>query len=330
MAIERVDNQPIFILSIDGGGSRGVIPANVLFHMEHKANIDVRGTFDFFAGVSTGAMVAAYLARNAGTMEGLANNSYSSANLSKIMNKSIWDKLLGRMQNQPKYDGKNKRAYVESVTQGAHINDITDKHLLILAYDFINRELVTFKNNRGNDASYNPSLTEVCDAATAAPTLYPTVSTSAPKRRWLLDGALAINDPSLCALTESLAMGYALEDIWIVSLGTGQPMHDLSQDDRDAIGEASREWGIVGWLANGLLDHMMSASSRVSEHQCAQLLQERYLRINGELPRKLMQLDNTSEVRVDDLKSYAFLWFEEYIQPLEDLIQRFTEAKGHN
>jgi len=30
------------------------------------------------------------------------------------------------------------------------------------------------------------------------------------------------------------------------------------------------------------------------------------------------------------LKSYAFLWFEEYIQPLEDLIQRFTEAKGHN
>jgi len=125
-------------------------------------------------------------------------------------------------------------------------------------------------------------------------------------------------------------MGYALEDIWIVSLGTGQPMHDLSQDDRDAIGEASREWGIVGWLANGLLDHMMSASSRVSEHQCAQLLQERYLRINGELPRKLMQLDNTSEVRVDDLKSYAFLWFEEYIQPLEDLIQRFTEAKGHN
>ena len=60
------DKGPIFILSIDGGGSRGAIPANVLYHMEHDAGIPVRETFDFFAGVSTGAMVAAYLARDAG------------------------------------------------------------------------------------------------------------------------------------------------------------------------------------------------------------------------------------------------------------------------
>ena len=59
---------PIFILSIDGGGSRGVIPANVLYHIEHDAQVPVRETFDFFAGVSTGAMVAAYLARDAGSI----------------------------------------------------------------------------------------------------------------------------------------------------------------------------------------------------------------------------------------------------------------------
>jgi patatin-like phospholipase/acyl hydrolase len=295
--------------------------------MEHDANIPVRDTFDFFAGVSTGAMVAAYLARDAGSMEVLARHSYSSENLSKIMDKSIWDKLLGRVQNQPKYDGTNKRAYVESLAQGANINDVKDKHLLILAYDFINRELVTFKNNRGHDAAYNPSLTEVCDAATAAPTLYPTVSTSAPKRRWLVDGAMTTNDPSLCAITECLAMGHTLDDIWMLSLGTGRPVHDLSQDDRDAIGKASQDWGIVGWVANGLLDHMMSASSCVSAHQCEQLLRDRYLRISGELPRKLMQLDNTSETRVQDLKSYAFLWFEECLEPLEALIYECAQAK---
>ena len=78
---------------------------------------------------------------------------------------------------------------------------------------------------------------------------------SAPRRRWLIDGALTTNDPSLCAITESLAMGHDLDDIWMVSLGTGHPVHDLSQDERDAIGEASRDWGIVGWIANGLLDY---------------------------------------------------------------------------
>jgi patatin-like phospholipase/acyl hydrolase len=62
---------PIFILSIDGGGSRGVIPANVLNFIEREEQLSVRKEFDFFAGVSTGALVAAYLARNVGNMEGL-------------------------------------------------------------------------------------------------------------------------------------------------------------------------------------------------------------------------------------------------------------------
>jgi patatin-like phospholipase/acyl hydrolase len=317
---------PILVLSIDGGGSRGVIPTNVLNYMEREQKISVRQEFDFFAGVSTGALVAAYLARDAGTMEYLATEGYSSESMTKIFDKSIWDKMLGRLQNQPKYDGINKRAYIDKQADGILINDIVDKHLLILAYDFINRELVTFKNNRGNDAVYNPALAEICDAATAAPTMYPPVSTTAPKRRWLVDGAIATNDPSQCAISEVLAMGHELEDIWMLSMGTGKPAHDLSQEARDKIGEDSRGWGILGWLSNGLLDHMMSASSSVSAHQCEQLLGKRYLRINGELPRSLMQIDNTSQVRVEDLKSYAFLWYERFATDIRELLDGAREA----
>ena len=142
---------PILVLSIDGGGSRGVIPTNVLNYMEREQNISIRNEFDFFAGVSTGALVAAFLARNAGSMEYVATEGYSSESMTRIFDKSIWDKMLGRLQNQPKYDGVNKRAYIDKQADGAFMNDIVDKHLLILAYDFINRELVTFKNNRGHD-----------------------------------------------------------------------------------------------------------------------------------------------------------------------------------
>jgi uncharacterized protein len=318
---------PLFILSVDGGGSRGAIPANILYRLEHDAGIPVRATFDFFAGVSTGALVAAYCAADCGTMDLLAKHSYSSENMSKIFDKSVWDKILGRMQNQPKYDGVNKRQYIETLACGARINDITDKHLLILAYDFINRELVTFKNNRGHDASYNPSLAEVCDAATAAPTLYPPVCSSAPKRRWFIDGALTTNDPSLCAITEALAMGHVLDDIWMISVGTGRPVYDLSQEDQNKIGMASRGWGIYGWVMNGLLEHMMSASSCVSAHQCTQLLGDRYIRINGELPRKLMQLDSTSETRISDLESYAYQWFEKHLPQVRELIDRVHRAR---
>jgi patatin-like phospholipase/acyl hydrolase len=320
-------NGPIFILSIDGGGSRGVIPVSVLNHIENEEQVSIRETFDFFAGVSTGALVAAYLARDLGNMEKLLNEGYSSESMTRLFDKSVWDKMLGRLQNQPKYDGVNKRAFIDQQADGVLINEIVDKHLLILAYDFINRELVTFKNNRGHDSIYNPPLAEICDAATAAPTMYPPVATTAPKRRWLIDGALATNDPSQCAICEALAMGHRLEEIWMLSLGTGKPAHDLSQEDRDRIGEQSRGWGIFDWLTNGLLDHMMSASSSVSAHQCEQLLGKRYLRINGELPRSLMQIDNTTEVRVEDLKSYAFLWFEEFVVEIRDLLKGVSAAR---
>ncbi len=316
------------MLSVDGGGSRGVIPASILNYIEREEQVSVRNEFDFFAGVSTGALVAAYLARNAGSMEELVTNGYSSASMSKIFDKSIWDKMLGRIQNQPKYDGVNKRAFFDKQADGALINDIVDKHLLILAYDFINRELVTFKNNRGHDSLYNPPLAEICDAATAAPTMYPPVATSAPKRRWLIDGALATNDPSQCAISEALAIGHSLEEIWMLSLGTGRPAHDLSQEARDKIGQDSRGWGVLDWLTNGLLDHMMSASSTVSAHQCEQLLGERYLRINGELPRSLMQIDNTTDVRVEDLKSYAFLWYEKFMPEIRSLLDGVREARS--
>ena len=73
---------------------------------------------------------------------------------------------------------------------------------------------------------------------------------------------------------------------------------------------------------------MMSASSSVSAHQCKQLLGERYLRINDELPRSLMQIDNTTDVRVEDLKSYAFLWFEQSVGDIRALINGVREARA--
>ncbi|MEQ9462837.1 MAG: patatin-like phospholipase family protein [Haliea sp.] len=322
-------SDPILILSIDGGGARGVIPVNVLYQIEQEAGVDIRGTFDFFAGVSTGALIAAYCAMGEGSVEVLARTSYSSDNMSRIFDKSVWDWILGRIQNQPKYDGINKRQYLEEVLGKVRINDIVDKQLMVIAYDFINRELITFKNRRGHDASYNPTLAEICDAATAAPTLYPPVPTTDIYSRWLIDGAVAINDPSVCAISEALAMGYTIDQIWMMSLGTGRPVHDMSQQQQDAIGNASRDWGIVGWLSNGLLDHMLSASSAVSAHQCQQLLGDRYLRVDGALPRALMKLDETTPGYVRNLRVHADLWYEANLDQIRVLLGKFQARKNN-
>lgn len=50
------------ILTIDGGGIRGIIPATLLAALESATGRPVRETFDFVAGTSTGAVIAAGIA----------------------------------------------------------------------------------------------------------------------------------------------------------------------------------------------------------------------------------------------------------------------------
>ena len=50
------------ILSIDGGGVRGIIPAVLLASLEQRTGRRARESFDFVAGTSTGAVLAAGIA----------------------------------------------------------------------------------------------------------------------------------------------------------------------------------------------------------------------------------------------------------------------------
>ena len=45
------------ILSVDGGGVRGIIPATLLAGLEQATGRSVRDTFDFLAGTSAGALI---------------------------------------------------------------------------------------------------------------------------------------------------------------------------------------------------------------------------------------------------------------------------------
>jgi patatin-like phospholipase/acyl hydrolase len=56
---------PIRVLSIDGGGVRGIIPARLLVELERIAGRPVRQMFDVIAGTSTGGIIALLLAHPA-------------------------------------------------------------------------------------------------------------------------------------------------------------------------------------------------------------------------------------------------------------------------
>ena len=62
-ATEREDKSVRRVLSIDGGGIRGIIPALVIAHLEQKTGQPASELFDLIVGTSTGGMLALGLAQ---------------------------------------------------------------------------------------------------------------------------------------------------------------------------------------------------------------------------------------------------------------------------
>ena len=49
------------ILSVDGGGIRSYIPLRMLNYIENKTQIPIADLFDYFSGVSAGAIITSWL-----------------------------------------------------------------------------------------------------------------------------------------------------------------------------------------------------------------------------------------------------------------------------
>lgn len=76
------------ILSIDGGGIRGIIAIEILRHLEKLTGRKVQDMFDYIIGVSTGAIIAAVIASGAGTLE-TANQMYLTLSKQMFGNTSL-------------------------------------------------------------------------------------------------------------------------------------------------------------------------------------------------------------------------------------------------
>ena len=137
--IEVLMATPYRILSLDGGGIRGVIPATVLAAMERELGQPIASSFDMIAGTSTGGILALAL-----TIPGADGRPrYSPADIVKmyvdegpsIFHASPWEKLarLGNL-NGPKYGCSGIEGVLKQYFGDARLKDaLTD--VLITAYE---------------------------------------------------------------------------------------------------------------------------------------------------------------------------------------------------
>lgn len=292
------------ILSIDGGGIRGIIPGMFLVALEDKLkslsnnpDTHISDYFDFFAGTSTGGILISILLYPSesdphrpkfSTREAL--DIYLNRG-EEIFHASKWRKFLSKF-------GLMSEIYNEAVLEEVLLSYLGDAKLsqlikpaIITAYNIELRKNHLFRQQKAlsHGDSRDFYLRDVCRATSAAPTFFSVaeIFSLANTRHVLVDGGLFAHNPAISALIEVLKNfnTFNINDIHILSLGTGISKNAYNYED------FKKKWAIS--IGPALVDIMTSSSSESNDYFLKQLFKSvnkkgNYIRIE---PNNLSSVD---------------------------------------
>jgi uncharacterized protein len=298
------------VLSIDGGGIRGIIPAMVLAEIERRTGKLTSEMFDLVAGTSTGGILALGLTKPG--QDGTAE--YSAARLielyetegRKIFDRSVWHKLqsVGGFAEE-KYPSKGIDEVAKRYFEDVHLAEALTE-VLVTGYEIERRGPWFFKRRHARDENRkrdNFLMREVARATSAAPTYFEPIQLEwGPYgKRAFIDGGVHSNNPAMCAYVEARKI-YPEEDILVFSLGTGEPTREMPY-------EKVKGWGLALW-AQPILNVVFDGVSDTVDYQLKELLRsegddKRYYRFQIELDPGMHDMDDASAPNIQSLKSKA-------------------------
>ncbi|GMN35225.1 hypothetical protein TIFTF001_005161 [Ficus carica] len=328
----------ITVLSIDGGGIRGIIPGVILCCLESELqkldgeDARIADYFDVIAGTSTGGLVTAMLtAPNENDRPLFAAKDIKDFYLEhcpKIFPQESFP-LAGAAEAikalmGPKYDGKYLHKLLKEKLGDRRLRQ-TLTNVVIPTFDIKRLQPTIFSSY---EVKKNPSLdallSDICTGTSAAPTYLPahgfeTSDSSGQVREFhLIDGSVAANNPALVAINEvSKEIHQGNPDFFpirptdygrflVISLGTGSPN---AEEKYNAI-EAAK-WGVVGWLSSHnsspLVDIFTQASSDLVDFFLSTVFQalhseKNYLRIQDDtLNESVSSLDIATRENLNNL-----------------------------
>jgi len=280
------------ILSIDGGGIRGIIPAIILQRITQTEGLEnFLDTIDFIAGTSTGGLLALGIAH--GIELDKIRKIYEDRG-PKIFDDSWLDDLmdLGKILGAD-YKITGLRRELKRLFGNTTLGELKKK-VLITAFDLDNEDPdpskrrwkpKLFHNFDGpnNDSHYLAA--KVGLYTSAAPTYFPSVD-------GFIDGGVYATNPSMCALAQTQDKRYkpdvSLNEVVLFSVGTGMSLQYIKGKSLD--------WGYAQW-AKPLVSLMLEGTADIADYQCRQILGERYHRLAPVFPHgTTIDMDDVSKI----------------------------------
>jgi len=331
------------ILSIDGGGIRGIIPAVVLEYIENKLkeksgnpNAVLQDYFDMIAGTSTGGILTCFYLHPSRFSAGKAIELYAK-NGKEIFSKKGWifNKVVSAFSPKYKIDGLEKA--LKDEFKDCKLSQVqAGKHSLVTAYDIVNRKSVLFTVPEARESvSRDFYLKDIARATSAAPTYFEPASIKSIDHhlhkykdddglRYLIDGAMFANDPSLCALVEARKTKFekcdrpTIKNVYIVSIGTGKESPALNP-------KKASNWGVASW-AVPVVDILMTASPEVVSYQLTQLFDvsgcsDCYVRLDPELRKASPEMDDVSDKNIKNLEEAGTYYVNQNKGKLDKIVE---------
>jgi len=341
--------EPLRVLSIDGGGIRGLVPALVLEEIERRLKAKgktkpLHAYFDLVAGTSTGGILAAGLTaphpqdmgRPAATPAELValyrdqGGDIFDRSFFRSVRKAFANIFSGNLSGivEEKYAHGPLEEKLRRTLGSRRISDALTS-VLITAYDIGERTTVVMKKRPlrpGEEAHDDFLFWHAARATSAAPTYFEparVTNLTTGKSITLVDGGVYANNPSVCAFVEALKMGATSESMMLVALGTGHQNRAYSYYE-------TRNWGPINWInpAHGapIISILMHGQCHAAEHQLELLLncgpQPNYYRLDAALDGVNDEMDDASDENLAALERFARRLIEVESARLDAIVER--------
>jgi patatin-like phospholipase/acyl hydrolase len=338
------------ILSIDGGGIRGIIPALILAEIEKRTQKPISSLFDLIAGTSTGGILALGLTKphlDLNVSDGSPVAEYTAEELAQlyveygaeIFYEPFLEHMLGPLEDmfaQPKYASDGREEIIRKYFGDAPLEKNL-KEVFVTSYDIEQRIPIFFTNKiekqqteskKFRKLSVGFTLTDAAMATSATPTYFPPyrVATSHNPNGFytLVDGGLIANNPANLAIMEAKISkqekrpAVHTDDMLVVSLGTGSLTSVYTYNE-------VKNWGLLQW-GRPLLNIVMDGGSEVVAGELERLFEPgdkeikgSYYRFQTFLTGDLEAIDNVKSENIRHLKTLAHRLITERSQQIDEL-----------
>lgn len=284
------------VLTIDGGGIKGVFPASFLTTVEENIEGNVWEYFDLIAGTSTGGIVALALGLGFSAREILslyednADKIFAKPKLGFFESKN--PKKRFRSLLRQKYETDSLACLLRSKIQGKLLGQ-SKTRLMVLSTNLTNGEVYIFKTAHLERFSrdYKVPVEEIALATSAAPIFFK--PHTMPNGQPLVDGAMWGNNPcGYAAIEAAHTLKWPTEELAMLSIGCTEesvPFAKLANTDP----------GLAQWNLGLLTSFMVaqnSASIGMAKHIIDDPSGKRFQRYSPMVAPKLFSLDGIEKV----------------------------------